>query len=214
VELDDRFAPKLAALRIRYPHLDVVIGDFLKIDLPEIASPAVSWTVVANIPYYITALIIEKLIGEGRGFIREAYLLVQEEVARRIVSRGGRESGAVSIYVQYHARPEIMMIVPPEAFSPPPMVRSALLHLSFLDAPPVEVREESFFTVVGIAFRSRRKMLRNSLAVLPWAPDQGEIEEALKAAGIDPRARPESLDLEDFARLSRSLDLPEIQPRL
>ncbi len=131
--------------------------------------------------------------------IESMTLTVQKEVAERIVAKpGGKDYGVLSIMVQYHAKPRLEFIIPKEAFRPVPKVDSAVIHIEILDKPSVDVlNEEIFSRVVKTAFSQRRKMLSNSLKSL-----REDIKEWLSRAGIDPSRRPETLSIEEFARLA------------
>lgn len=195
VELD----PALAAALPPLPRLQVVQADILEVDLEALLAPHDDWKVVANLPYYITTPILEKLLTQGRSRIRSMWVMVQREVAERMAARGTRESGSLSHFVQYHADTKVLFRVPPGAFAPPPEVDSAVVRLLVHRTPPVEAPERLLFTLVRAAFNGRRKTLRKSLAGL--LPDAGA---ALERAGIDPMRRPETLTLEEFAALARA----------
>jgi 16S rRNA (adenine1518-N6/adenine1519-N6)-dimethyltransferase len=179
------------------PGLELVRADVLGYDFGGLGP----FKVVANIPYHITTPIIFKLL-EYRGQLRSMTLTVQKEVAERIAARPGSKTyGVLSIAVQLHAGAKIEFVIPRGAFRPVPKVDSACIHMEVLAEPPVRVRdEELFMRAVRTAFSQRRKTLHNSLKKL--APD---IDRVLEAAGIEPGARPETLGLEEFARLSEAL---------
>ncbi len=154
--------------------------------------------VVANIPYYITTPIIFRLL-EAKERLKSMTLTIQKEVAERIVAHpGGRDYGVLTIMIQYFAQAELMFVIPKEAFRPIPKVDSAVVHMKILERPRVMVRDEKmFFRLVRTAFSQRRKTLSNSLKGL------GEgVRDVMKSAGIDPQRRPETLSLEEFAKLS------------
>ncbi|MBI5639136.1 MAG: ribosomal RNA small subunit methyltransferase A [Nitrospirae bacterium] len=194
IELDEELFRRLKAEFAGYPNVDLVHADALKFPFEDIGD----FKVVANIPYYITTPIIFRLL-EARKSLQTMTLTIQKEVAERIVaSPGGRDYGVLSIMIQYYARAEMKFIIPKEAFSPVPKVDSAVVHMNILDTPSVVVKDEkAFFRLVKTAFSQRRKTLSNSLKSL------GEdIRDKLIAARIDPQRRPETLSLEEFARLS------------
>ncbi|MEC4685863.1 MAG: 16S rRNA (adenine(1518)-N(6)/adenine(1519)-N(6))-dimethyltransferase RsmA [Nitrospirota bacterium] len=157
--------------------------------------------VVANIPYYITTPIIFRLLAH-RDRLISATLTVQKEVAERIVAPpGGKDYGVLSLMVQYYADTNIAFFIPKEAFKPPPKVDSAVVHLRILAEPRISVPDERlFFRVIKTAFSQRRKTLSNSLK--PLAED---IKDILSAAGIDPRRRPETLSMEEFAGIAEAI---------
>lgn len=195
IELDPRLAEALPAL----PRLEVVHADILEVDLESLLAPHDDWKVVANLPYYITTPILEKLLTEGKSRIRSLWVMVQKEVADRMAARGTRESGSLSHFVQYHADTKVLFKVPPRSFAPPPEVDSAVVRLLVHRTPPVDAPERLLFTLIRAAFNGRRKTLRKSLAGL--LPDSGAV---LESAGIDPMRRPETLTLEEFAALARA----------
>ena len=126
-------------------------------------------------------------------------LTIQKEVAERVVAKpGGKDYGVLSIMVQYYADASLQFIIPKEAFRPSPKVDSAVVHMRILDKPSVAVRDEKlFFRIVRTAFSQRRKMLSNSLRTV-----HEDVAGWLRKAGIDPHRRPETLSMEEFARLA------------
>jgi 16S rRNA (adenine1518-N6/adenine1519-N6)-dimethyltransferase len=194
IELDEGLFEELKVQLADYQDVELVHGDALKYlyeDLPE-------FKVVANIPYYITTPIIFRLLDVRRN-LKSMTLTIQKEVAERIVAdSGGKDYGVLSIMVQYYTEPELKFIIPKGAFRPVPKIDSALVHFKILEKPFVRVRDEKFFfRVVKMAFSQRRKMLSNALKGLTE-----DIKEKLEEAGIDANRRPETLSIEEFARLS------------
>ncbi|MBM4140852.1 MAG: 16S rRNA (adenine(1518)-N(6)/adenine(1519)-N(6))-dimethyltransferase, partial [Nitrospira sp.] len=126
-------------------------------------------------------------------------LSVQKEVAERIIANpGGKDYGVLSLMVQYYAKPRVEFIIPKGAFRPVPKVDSAVVHIKVLEQPFVLVKDkEFFFRVIKTAFSQRRKMLSNSLKSI-----HEDVKERLTESGIDPERRPETLSIEEFARLS------------
>ena len=121
------------------------------------------WRVVANIPYNITSPIIRKLVAARQTNLTDVHLLVQREVAERIVaSPGGKDYGRLSVFCQFFCNSEILFIVPPDVFTPPPQVESALLRISFKDVV-LKVNPRLYFAVVKASFANRRKQIRNNL---------------------------------------------------
>jgi 16S rRNA (adenine1518-N6/adenine1519-N6)-dimethyltransferase len=194
IELDERLYEKLRAELPGLTNLELIHGDALKFPFEAIGD----FKVVANIPYYITTPIIFRLLDAGKG-LSTMTLTVQKEVAERIVAPpGGKDYGVLSIMVQYLAQVELKFMIPKEAFRPVPKVDSALLHIKILGKPSVSVRDEKTFSrVVKTAFSHRRKTLANSLKSLG-----DEMREKLIACGIDPGRRPETLSMEEFAKLA------------
>ncbi len=197
IELDDNLYARLRAELAAFGNIKLVHGDALKFRYEEIGP----FKVVANIPYYITTPIIFRLL-DAKESLRSMTLTVQKEVAERIVAPPGKKDyGVLSIMIQYYARPELLFVVPKEAFRPVPKVDSAVLHIEMCESRPVQVMDERiFFRVVRTAFSQRRKTLSNSLKGLAEDP-----KNVLTAAGIDPQRRPETLNLQEFARLADSI---------
>ena len=199
LELRDRFALLLGDRFFLYDR------DYLKVDLAgvfrELGIPGKA-KLIANIPYYITTPILEKLIEE-RPFYSDIYLTVQREVAERITARPGTsEYGSLTIFVSYHFEPEILFHISPRSFRPVPKVSSSLLHLRPRPVPPVQVQDEAlFFRIVRAAFGGRRKMLRTVLRNLFPDTDLDRLE---KATGIALDRRGETLSMEEFARLANA----------
>lgn len=208
VELDTDWQVPLGAVVEEHPWVRVAWGDVLRADLDELLGQDATetpgaWTVVANIPYYITTPIIEMLIARRSLFSRMA-LLMQREVARRVACVRGRESGSLSHFVQYHCQASVAFDVPAQAFVPPPEVESALLLLEVREGPPVTAPEDILFRIIHTTFRERRKMLRKSLRSLPGLGVPAEVEKMLASAGVAGESRPEELSLEQFAALARA----------
>ena len=200
IELDKRLFEELKTELADYKNMEFIYGDALKYpyeSLPE-------FKVVANIPYYITTPIIFRLL-KVRKNLRSMTFTVQKEVAERIAAApGGRDYGVLSLMVQYYAEPRLKFIISKRSFRPMPRVDSAVLHIKILEKPSVSVKdEEIFFKVIKTSFSQRRKMLSNSLKSL-----REDIRDRLIQAGIDPERRPETLGIEEFAKLSDILSNP------
>lgn len=197
IELDADLAEKLRN-EARLPgNVEVVHADAL--DYPyEQLDP---FTVVANIPYYITTPIIFRLL-DAKGRLRSMTLTIQKEVAERIVAPpGSKDYGVLSIAVQFHAESRLAFIIPRSAFKPAPKVDSAVIRLTVRAAPAVAVTDERlFFRIVRAAFAQRRKTLANALK-----PVAAEARDLLLQAGIDPVRRAETLSIEEFAALANLL---------
>lgn len=199
VEIDRRLLEVLSKTLDGYDNVRVVHGDILRINIAEtIGVP--KYKVVANLPYYITTPIIMGLL-EARMPIEVLVTMVQKEVALRMVATPGtKDYGALSVAVQYYTKAEIMFIVKPDSFIPPPSVESAVIRCTVLDKPPVEVNEKIFFRVVKAAFAQRRKTLLNTLKTTGVPVENLKV--ILAAAGIDGTRRGETLSLDEFAALS------------
>ncbi|MEI4470166.1 16S rRNA (adenine(1518)-N(6)/adenine(1519)-N(6))-dimethyltransferase RsmA [Frigidibacter sp. MR17.24] len=202
VEKDARCLPALAEIAAAYPgRLEVVSGDALEID--EGALLTGPWKVVANLPYNVgTELLVRWLTPPAWPPAWSSLtLMFQKEVAERIVARPGSKAyGRLAILAQWRADAKIALTLPPEAFTPPPKIHSAVVHLTALPEPRFPADARILSRVVAAGFNQRRKMLRASLRGV--AP---EIEAKLEAAGIAPTARAEEIGLEAWCRLARAL---------
>ncbi len=207
VEVDSRLLPALRATVGSLPNVRIAPGDALRMDLaPLLAGPAAApRKVVANLPYNIAAPVLLRLLDPALG-LALAVVTVQREVAERMTSAPGAGSyGRLSVAVQYRAAARIVARVPPGAFLPPPEVESAVVEVRPRPRPPVAVPDEDeLFRIVAAGFGHRRKTLANALAHGLGLPPQA-AEAACAGAGVDPRARAETLDLEAFAALARAL---------
>ena len=208
VELDKTLLPVLAETMAPYPHVEVVPGDVLKLDLTAIAAEkfqGLTPIVCANLPYNVTSPILEKLV-ESPCFTAFT-VMIQREVARRLCApQGSSEGGSFSLFLQYYMKPELLFDVPPEKFLPAPKVTSAVIRCVRRERPAVDVADESFFfKVMRGGFLLRRKTLANSLsAALPGIPKES-IQQAIADMGLPAAVRGEQLTLEDFAALSAAL---------
>jgi 16S rRNA (adenine1518-N6/adenine1519-N6)-dimethyltransferase len=202
VEKDARCLPALAEIAAEYPgRLTVTQGDALEIDTSALLTPPVK--VVANLPYNVgTELLVRWLTPpDWPPYWQSLTLMFQREVAERICARpGGKAWGRLAILAQWRSEARIVMDLPPEAFTPAPKVRSAVVQLTALPAPRWPADPAVLSRVVAMAFNQRRKMLRAALRGL--APD---LEDRLVAAGIPPTARAEEIGIEAFCALARGL---------
>ncbi len=202
IEKDPRCLPALAEISAAYPgRLEAIEGDALDID-PQghLQSPI---KVAANLPYNVgTELLVRWLTPSvWPPFWESLTLMFQREVAQRIVAQPGSKAyGRLALLAQWRTDAKIVMDLPPEAFSPPPKVNSAVVHLTALPAPRYPADADMLNRVVAAAFNQRRKMLRSALKSL--APN---IEDHLLASGIQPTERAEQVDLEAFCALARNL---------
>ena len=200
VEKDKRCIPALNEIAAAYPgRLTVIEGDALAADTAQYLTPPVR--IAANLPYNIgTELLVRWLTpAQWPPFWSSLTLMFQREVAERIVARPGQKAyGRLALLASWRAEARIAMHLPPTAFTPPPKVSSAVVHLTALPAPRFEADPKRLETVVAAAFNQRRKTLRASLkATIP------DTVTALEAIGIDPTLRAENLSLEEFCRISR-----------
>lgn len=201
VEIDRRLIEVLSKTLEGYDNVRVIHGDILRIDISETVG-APKYKVVANLPYYITTPIIMGLL-EARMPIDVLVTMVQKEVAQRMVAvPGTKDYGSLSVAVQYYTKAEIMFIVKPDSFIPPPSVESAVIRCTVLDKPPVQVNEKIFFRVVKAAFSQRRKTLFNALKTTGVSGEN--VKAILEAAGIDGARRGETLSIDEFATLANA----------
>lgn len=207
VEIDSNLIPILSETLSNYSNVEVLHADILKVDIWKLArehNEGKPIKVVANLPYYITTPIIMGLF-ESRVPIDSITIMVQKEVADRMQEGpGSKEYGALSLAVQYYAKPEIILTVPPSCFMPQPKVGSAVIRLSRHEKPPVNVKSEKLmFQVIRASFNQRRKTLANGLNNFGAFPIGKEaIQECIEALGVPGNIRGEALSLEQFAALS------------
>lgn len=210
VEIDKNLIPILRDTLNPYTNVEIRNDDILKVDIQALArekNKGKPIKVVANLPYYITTPIIMGLF-ESRVPLASVTVMVQKEVAERMqVGPGTKDYGALSLAVQYYARPEIVANVPPNCFLPRPKVGSAVIRLTRHRQPPVQVEDEGLmFRLIRASFNQRRKTLVNSLAnsgALGLSKEQ--ITEAVSALGLGAGIRGEALNLEQFALLSNRI---------
>lgn len=210
VEIDKNLIPILSDTLSAYDNVTVINEDILKVDINKIAQEKNNGKpikVVANLPYYITTPIIMGLF-ESHVPLESITIMVQKEVADRMqVGPGTKDYGALSLAVQYYAKPEIVANVPPNCFMPRPNVGSAVIKLSRYEKPPVEVKDEAFlFAIIRASFNQRRKTLLNGLTNAGnLNVTKEQILEGLEKMGLSPSIRGEALTLEQFAELSNLL---------
>ncbi|AVQ32364.1 16S rRNA (adenine(1518)-N(6)/adenine(1519)-N(6))-dimethyltransferase RsmA [Fusobacterium varium] len=180
------------------PKYTLVMNDVLETDLKEYLTLGIK--VVANIPYYITSPIINKLI-ENREIIDEIYIMVQKEVAERICARKGKERSVLTLAVEYFGKAEYLFTIPKEAFTPIPKVDSAFMSIKLYkdDKYKKIIEEDIFFKYVKAAFANKRKNLLNNFTALGISKD--ELRKILSEAGIKETERAENLTIEDFINL-------------
>lgn len=207
VEIDSNLIPILEDTLSAYDNVEVLNQDILKVDIVKLAKErngGAPIKVVANLPYYITTPIIMALF-ESRVPIDSITIMVQKEVADRMQQEPGcKEYGALSLAVQYYAKPEIVVNVPPSCFMPQPKVGSAVIRLTRHEKPPVEVKSEKLlFQVIRASFNQRRKTLANGLNNYgAFSLGKEEIQACIEELGVSVNIRGEALSLEQFARLS------------
>lgn len=211
VEIDPDAIKELKSLP--YENIEIIDQDILKVDLSKLVDNPVK--IIANIPYYITSPILLHLLGEidqadytNRKYISEIILMVQYEVARRIVATeksSSKEYGLLSILSNYWSETELICKVPASSFYPAPKVDSALLKLKVRENPVVEINNPKLFRrVIQASFGMRRKNIKNALTKAGFNTEM--VTSALNKAGIDPNQRGETLSIEGFKKLTEIFD--------
>ena len=215
VEIDKALIPILEDTLSEYDNVEVINEDILKVDINRITQEKNGGKpikVVANLPYYITTPIIMGLF-ESHVPIDSITVMVQKEVADRMqVGPGTKDYGALSLAVQYYAKPQIVANVPPNCFMPRPNVGSAVIKLTRHAVTPVQVDDEKLmFKIIRASFNQRRKTLANGLnnsSEIKLSKEQ--IAEAIAELGVSPSIRGEALTLEQFAELSNIIGRKKI----
>ncbi|MBQ8139888.1 MAG: 16S rRNA (adenine(1518)-N(6)/adenine(1519)-N(6))-dimethyltransferase RsmA [Lachnospiraceae bacterium] len=210
VEIDKNLIPILEETLSEYDNVTILNEDILKVDIAALAEEKNGGKpikVVANLPYYITTPIIMGLFESGVP-LDNITIMVQKEVADRMqVGPGTKDYGALSLAVQYYAKPEIVANVPPNCFIPRPNVGSAVIRLTRYPKPPVEVEDpKKMFALIRASFNQRRKTLVNGLSNAPEIKASKEdVQNAIAKMGLSETIRGEALTLEQFAALSNLL---------
>ena len=211
VEIDTNLIPILGDTLSAYDNVEVMNADILKVDIAKLADERNGGKpikVVANLPYYITTPIIMGLF-ESHVPIDSITIMVQKEVADRMQEGpGSKEYGALSLAVQYYAKPEIVVNVPPSCFMPQPKVGSAVIRLTRHENPPVDVdNEKLMFQIIRASFNQRRKTLANGLNNFgSFSLGKEEIQKSIEELGVPVNIRGEALSLEQFAKLSNIIN--------
>lgn len=210
VEIDKNLIGILEDTLSAYDNKTIINDDILKVDMNQLAleyNDGKPMKVVANLPYYITTPIIMGLF-ENKVPLKSITIMVQKEVADRMQEGPGtKEYGALSLAVQYYAKPEIVANVPPNCFIPRPNVGSAVIRLMRYEIPPVQVNDEKkMFALIRASFNQRRKTLVNGLGnAQNINVSKEKVTECLEKMGLSPMVRGETLSLEQFAELSNLL---------
>lgn len=206
IELDDRLIPVLQTKFADNDNVEIIHDDILKINLPELVESeklkSANYKVIANIPYYITAPII-RLLLETKYPPREMLLMVQKEVAERVVAKPG-EMSILAVSVQYYAEAKFLFTVFKESFDPKPKVDSAIIKITHNLQPATDNKKEEirkFFRIMKAGFSAKRKTLINNLSA-SLQLDKKTVEEKLGAIGFSPNVRAQELGVEDWRKLT------------
>jgi 16S rRNA (adenine1518-N6/adenine1519-N6)-dimethyltransferase len=201
IEVDRILIPALEEVVADRSNVRVLVEDAMKADWRRLLGD-VPWTMASNLPYNVAVPVVMRLLEEAPG-VRSLVVMVQREVGERLAASPGRPAyGGVSVRVRYRADVEVLRRVPRSVFWPQPEVESVLLRLTPRE-PPVDVEAERLFPVVDEGFAQRRKTMANALVRLGLS--RSDAVGLLERYGIDPRARAESLSLEQFALIASSL---------
>lgn len=211
VEIDKKLIPILENDTLKfYDNVTVINEDVLKLDISKLAEERNGGRpikVVANLPYYITTPIIMGLFESGVP-LSSVTVMVQKEVADRMqVGPGTKDYGALSLAVQYYAKPQVVLTVPASCFMPRPNVDSAVIRLSRYEKPPVQVCDEKLmFGIIRASFNQRRKTMTNSVCgCTELGISKEQLTAALEKCGLPTAVRGEALTLEQFAKLVNAL---------
>ena len=203
IEMDPNLAACLAESLDHPSNLTVINADARQMDLEQVLEGERGYKLVANLPYYAANPILRRFMEPDQTRPSLAVVMVQEEVARRMVAEGGRMS-LLAVSIQLYGTPSIVCYVPAQAFYPPPKVTSAVVRIDPYSHAAIQVENMGeFFDVVRAGFAAPRKQLRNSLSV-GLDISAGQASNLLEMAELDPRQRAENLSLEDWWRLYRA----------
>lgn len=212
-EVDGTLLPILRVALEKHRNVQLVHGDVMRLNLPEITGPLGPFHVVANIPYYLTTDLMTLLLTSSMP-IQSISVMVQKEAARRLTAGPGEEGyGMLAVRSRYFYDAHIALDVPACLFTPPPKVDSAFVVMKRRKTPPVEVRDEAlFFRVAAAAFAMRRKTMENNL-IASFRADREKARAWQDACGIPSGVRGENLSLRDFAALADRIGQDEASPR-
>lgn len=205
VEIDSRLEPVLRDRFSAHPHVEIVIGDIMKLDLQGLIGARTPFHAAGNLPYYLTTPILMKFLRTGLP-VMSLNVMVQKEAALRVRALPGTpEYGPLAVLAAYRGTVDAEKLVPARCFTPPPKVDSIFLAMPFHAHPPVSVNNEKvFFQLVDNAFLMRRKTLANNL-MSAYAISRDRATILLHSAGLDEKVRGEKLSLADFASLSNQI---------
>lgn len=184
------------------PKFTLIMSDILEVDFDKQIGEKVK--VVANIPYYITSPIINKLI-ENRKYVEDIFIMVQKEVAERICAKKGKERSVLTLSVEYFGNADYLFTIPKEYFTPPPKVDSAFMSIRLHkeNLYEKEINEKEFFKYVKLAFSNKRKNILNNLSSLGMEKDK--LKELLESVGFSGNRRAEDFSIDEFITLIKIL---------
>lgn len=209
IELDKRLLPVLSDTLKDFGNIEVVNEDILKVDLHKLIeekfSDCKNVSVCANLPYYITSPVIMKLL-EDKLPVKQIIVMVQKEAADRLTADvGSRQSGAITVAVNFYAEAQKLFNVSKGSFMPSPKVDSAVIKLSLYDSPPIQAEDdEIFFRMVKAIFMQRRKTALNGISAGMKLPKE-TVFKAIENAGLEPTVRAETLTLSELCNLSNKI---------
>ena len=207
VEIDKALIPILNDVMSDFDNFNLINSDILELNINELIKDEFgneSFTVVANLPYYITTPIIMNFL-ESELPVNSMTLMIQKEVAARILAEPGtKDYGALSVAVQFYAKPGVICSASPHCFTPQPKVTSTFVNLKLYDKPKYDVKnKEQFFKIVKSIFSQRRKTLVNSLSGSPYLDlSKDKIIDVLKQMELNEKVRGEKLNIEQITELS------------
>lgn len=205
IEKDNRLMEVLDYTLQNYDNVKIINEDFLKIDLEKIfieEAEGQKLKVVANLPYYITTPILERII-ENKNYFSTVSVMVQEEVARRVVaSPNNKDYGSLTLYLEYNCEKEILMKVPRTVFMPSPKVDSAILYLKLVHRD-LDVDEDYLFKFIRSGFTKRRKNIMNSLSKGFVNVSKEELKEIFSSLELSGNLRAENLSLQDYINITK-----------
>jgi len=207
VEKDEKICSIMKPFYEKSANIELICKDVLDVEISSFSKEGGKILILGNLPYYITTPIIEKII-ENKKLIRNAYVVVQDELADRIVaSPGSRVFGSITCFIQFHANVKKLFKIKKNSFYPRPKVDSCLLAIEVLEEPSVSVKDEKLmFDVIHKCFSQRRKKIINPLSHTNFLGfDRDKWNEIITSCGIDPSSRAEQLSLKDYAKITNTI---------
>jgi 16S rRNA (adenine1518-N6/adenine1519-N6)-dimethyltransferase len=210
VEIDRGIVSALETILADDPNrakIHLVEADVLKLDPAELTGGR-PYKIVANLPYYVTSPILRRFLETTEHRPRLLVVMVQREVAERMLARPG-DMNLLAVMAQYYGRPRVVTLVPAQAFYPTPKVDSAVVRIDVHERPPIDVDREKLFRVVHAGFAQPRKQLHNALSQQLWL-QPGVGPDVMRAAGVEPTRRPQTITLQEWGEITRELAAREL----